>query len=67
MNRSDVGVIERGRNFGFPLEASHAIGIAQERRRQDLERHLALEPGVAGAVDLAHSTPADGSDDFVVT
>ena len=64
---SDVGVIERGQHLGFPLKARHAFGIAEKRRRQDLERHVTLEHRIARAVDLAHATCAKQGEYFVVT
>ncbi len=66
VNVSDIGVIERGENFGFPLEARHAFGIAQERRGQNFERHFTLERCVACAVDLAHPALAEQGENFVV-
>ena len=36
-----------------------------DARRQHLDRHLAVEPGVARAVHLAHASRAEGSDDPV--
>ena len=67
VNVSDVGMVERSQNLGFALEASHAVGIAQERRGQDFERDVALERRVARAVDLAHAALAEQGEDFVVT
>ncbi len=55
----DVGVVQGGEELGFALEAGEAIGIGRERVWQDLERHVAVELRVAGAVDLAHTAVAD--------
>jgi len=60
-------MIERSQHLGFALEAGHAFGIAQERRRQNLERHVTLERGIAGFVDLAHPALSEQRDYFVVT
>jgi hypothetical protein len=62
----DVGVIERGERFRLPLETCDAIRIGGEGLRQDLDRDVTVEFGVAGAVDLAHSTFADLRKDFVL-
>jgi hypothetical protein len=51
----DVGMVERGQDLGFPLEAREPIRVAGEGLRKDLERDVAVEPGVTGAVDLAHA------------
>ena len=52
----DVGVVERGQDFGFALEAGHALGVVAEGGRQDLDGDVALEFGVAAAVDLTHAS-----------
>ena len=52
---SDVGMIERGQNFGFSLEARQSFRIARECCRQNLDRHLAIQFGVFRAIHLAHA------------
>ena len=66
LNRPYVGMIERSQHFGFVLKASHAFGIAQERRGQDFQRHITLERGVTGFIHLAHPPFAEQGEDFVV-
>ena len=61
----DVGVVERGEDFSFALKASEPIGIAGEMLRQNLQGNVALQPGVAGAIHLAHATDAQSSEDFI--
>ena len=61
----DIGMIERGQNLGFPLEASHAVAIAQERRGQNFQCYVTLKRCVACAVDFAHSARTDWRKDFV--
>jgi hypothetical protein len=51
--------------LGLPLEAGHALGVTGEGVRQDLDGHIAVEPGVARAVDLAHATGAEGGEDLI--
>jgi hypothetical protein len=41
------------------------IGIEREQRRQDLERDIAIELGIASAIHLAHRARADQRDDVV--
>ena len=67
MNGGDVRMIEGGQHFRFALEPCKSLGISGERVRQDLQRNVALQPGVARAIDLAHAAGADGADDFVGT
>ena len=52
-------MIERGEHLRFALEPREPSGIARERLRQDLDRDLAIELGVARAVDLAHAAGAE--------
>ena len=52
-------MVERGEHARFTLEARQAVGSAVNGARQDLDRHIAAEPRIAGAIDLAHSTRAN--------
>ena len=58
VDREDVGMVEAARRLGFLLEAQQPIGIVRERRRQDLDRDVAPELVVSGAVDLSHAASA---------
>ena len=51
----DVRMIEGREDVRLALEAGTPVGVARDRVRQDLERHLPLQLQVAGAIDLAHS------------
>ena len=48
-------------------KALPAFRAIRKRSRQELDRDDAIEPRVAGAVDLSHSARADGRLDFVRT
>ena len=61
----DVRMRERGDGLRFALEPRPPIGVGGERGRQDLDRHVTLEPRVPGAIDLAHSAFANRREDFV--
>ena len=50
---------------GLLLEAAQAIGVGGEGGRQDLDRDVAAEARVLGAVDLPHAARADGGEDLV--
>ncbi len=63
----DVRVVQRREDLGFALEASQPLGVVGEQVGQDLERHVAVELGVAGAVDLTHAAGADLGGDGVGT
>jgi len=60
-----VRVIQRGEDFRLALEARQPLRIRRKEIRQDLDRDVALEPRVAGPIDLAHAASADGSENFV--
>src|SRR5262249_19219583 len=60
-------MIERSQHLRFTLEAEHAAGIAGERLRQHLQRHVALQLRVARTVDLTHPAGANGRGDLVRT
>ncbi len=65
VNRSDVGMIERRQHTRLALESGKAVGIGREGLRQDLERHIAPEPAVPRAIDLAHASRAKRGLDLV--
>src|SRR4029434_8198928 len=56
---ADMGMIQAGQHTGLSLEASQPISIRGKRLRQYLDRHVAPEPGVTGAIHLAHSADTD--------
>ena len=55
----DVGMVQRGQDFGFTLEPGQPIWIVREGLRQDLECHVPVELGVPCAIHLAHAAFAD--------
>ena len=63
----DVRVVERCQHLRFTLEPRQAVAIVGEMIRQDLDRDVALQPAVAGPVDLAHAAGAKRRDDFIWT
>ena len=65
MNVRDVCVIEGRQRFGFAFEAREPIGIGRESLRQDLQRDVAIEVRIAGAIHLAHGAGAEWSEDRV--
>ena len=58
---------EPGRRAHLALEALDALGVARELGRHGLQRYLAAEALVRGAVDVRHAAPAQQGDDAVVT
>ena len=49
----------------FALEARQRVRVGRHGRRDDLDGDVAPQPRIAGAIDLAHATGADGGNDFV--
>src|SRR6516164_345898 len=61
----NVGMIERSQHFGFALEASHSLRITGVSIGENLERHIALQLGVASAINLAHAACAQRGENLV--
>jgi hypothetical protein len=60
------GVRERCRGARLLLEPPLLLGLARGGGRQHLERDLAAEGRIEGAVDDAHATPPDLLEDPVM-
>ncbi len=54
-----------GDGLRFAFEPCQGARIVRQRLGQDLDGDIAIQLGVAGAVDLAHATFAELADDFV--
>ena len=52
---ADVRVIEGGDRPGFVLEARAEMWLGRQRGREHFDGDDAVEPGVAGPIDLAHA------------
>ena len=64
VNGHDVRVRNRGDRSCLVLEALPHLHIVGEMVGQHLERDVAAQPRVAGAIDLTHATGADGREHF---
>ena len=62
----DVGMVERRGGLGLEREAPHALLALDQLGREDLERHVARQVLVAGAVDLAHPAGPQRADHAVM-
>ena len=62
----DVGVVQRGQDLRFTLEAGQALRIAGEQIRKDFERHIPVELRVDRLIHLPHPASADFLDDAIV-
>ncbi len=63
----DVVVIQRCENACLTLEAGESLWIGRHLLQEELDRHLAAELDVLGAVDLSHPPGSEGGDNFIVT
>jgi hypothetical protein len=62
---ADVLVVESREYLGFALEADQTVRVLGEERREDLDRHVAIELAVARAVHVAHPATAKVVDDRI--
>ena len=58
-------MVQGGEDFGFPLKPCEPIRIVREGLRQDLQRHIPVEPVVVGPVDHTHAPLAQFREDFI--
>jgi hypothetical protein len=59
-------MIERGKQFGFALEARNAVRIPRELLRQDFDCNIAVEFPIPGLVNLAHASFAELTGNLVM-
>jgi hypothetical protein len=55
VEHGDVGMVQRRKHLRFAAEPGEPIGIGRHAIGKDLQRDVAIEFGIAGAVDLAHA------------
>jgi hypothetical protein len=65
--RTDVRVRQLRNGARFAIEAIAELGIGRETLGQNLERHDAIEAGVARTVHFAHAAGAERCHDLVRT
>ena len=65
MHGENVGMIEGRNGTGFLLEAAQAIGIGGKGSGENFDGDDAIEAGVAGAINLAHTAGAERCKDFI--
>ena len=59
VDMANIGVAQGGKHLCFVSKTRQAIVIAREDLWKNLESNVAIEFGVAGAIDLAHSASAE--------
>ena len=60
------GWLRTGEDLCFSLKPCEAVRIGRECFRQNLQRHLAVELGIGGLIDLPHPAFADEGGDVVM-
>ena len=60
-------MVQAGGRLGFLRETHHAIGIAGNGIRQNLQSDPAIEPGVPRQIDLSHAAGAEEAVNLVAT
>jgi hypothetical protein len=65
VERTDVGVIQTRCSPGFAFESLPQFRVRRQMIGQNLDGDAAIEPGVAGAVHLAHPTSAERLNDLI--
>ena len=66
INRTDIGVIQRGCRARFALKPAKRVGITDDFIRQKFKRHEAAQTDVLGLVNHSHSARAQLLDDAVM-
>ena len=65
VDRGDVRMVQRRERLRLAFETRQALGIGREESGSTLMRDLAVEPGIARTIHLAHPARAEGRDDVV--
>src|SRR5262245_24717253 len=63
----DVRMVQRRSRARLAFETSQCLGTSRERRVDHLDRHLAAQARITGAIHRAHPAGAEEADDFVWT
>jgi hypothetical protein len=66
MNGADVWVVQCGRGLCFALKTCQCLQISRNGVRQELQRHVAVQPRILGLIDHTHPAPAQFLQDTVV-
>jgi hypothetical protein len=67
IDRTDVRMVQRRQQPGFPLAASESLRVSMERPGQHLDRNVTPALAVARPVHLAHATDGQHAEDAMGT
>jgi hypothetical protein len=65
-DRENVGMAQSGGGFGLDLEALQSIRFGGDKLGENFDGDVAIQPGIAGAVDLAHTAGAERCENFIL-
>ena len=65
MDGDDAGVVQCGRRLGFVLEPPDGARVGQRFSTEHFDRDVAAQLQIPCAIDLAHATRAEWSNDLV--
>ena len=65
VDRRDIRMVQRREDCGLALEPGEPLGVLCELFGQHLDRDVASQARVGGAIDLAHAAHAEWGDDLV--
>jgi hypothetical protein len=60
-------MVQRRKHLGFALETRETLRVLRDSGRKNLDRYVAIQLRVPGAVHLSHATRAEGRKDLVGT
>jgi len=67
VKRADVRVVQRRNRARFAFETLAELGVVGEMSAENFESDDAIEAGVLGFINLAHTAGTDGADDLIGT
>ena len=65
VNVRDVGMVQRRQDLRFAFESRQPLGVVGKGGREHLDGDVAIEPGIARAIDLAHPSLAQFGGDLI--
>jgi hypothetical protein len=66
VDRDDVRMVDGSDRLCLALEALTPLGVRGRQLGKELQRHLAMQPGVFGDEDLSHAALPERADDDIV-
>ncbi len=64
VDRCDIGMIQRGEDFGFPLEPGESLRVSDKGVGEDFQGHVPVKACVRRPIDDAHPAFAETAGDL---